>query len=461
MAFHATRTLRTAILATLVLLGTGCTDLELGLNDLFAEPGATSDSEGAGTEQTPPDDTDVTASDEEPNGGGETAADTGNDSDDADGSGSDQQDEGASDDAVPDAGIATDAGATSTGDGNVGAGETGSGAEGCQTDGTRVDSTGDVNGSGRYLLSGGDYGSLSIPSGATVKPYDCAKVTINGTVRLGDGATLAGVVVSSDASWVLKIGGKNITVRNNTIRGGSIEAVRIHDNARNVKLVGNDIDGGRNNHVVKVKSESSGANPDAIVIRNNRFSKTHYGGSSEDLLQLEGHNYVEITENTFANNPRGEDGVDVKQGTQGMLVERNRFEGGNINAECLLVQGSTADNVVQDNVFEDCKGVSLGAHPEAQQSPWWRFEDNQLRGSMLRIRRSVNAEIVGVDMVGGTLKLGLTSRDDTPRNLKIRDSRFSDVQIDNNLEYSYECANNVMVNTLLNGLRCSGTSTAG
>ena len=249
-------------------------------------------------------------------------------------------------------------------------------------------------------------------------------------------------------------------MRHNTVRGGSIEAVRIHDNARNVKLVGNNIDGGRNNHTVKVKSESSGANPDGIVIRGNRFSKTYYSGSSEDLLQLEGHNYVEITNNTFADNPRGEDGVDVKQGTRGMLMERNRFEGGNINAECLLVQGSEADNVVQDNVFDDCKGVSLGAHPEAQQSPWWRFEGNQLRDSMLRIRRSVNAEIVGVDMVGGTLKLGLTSRDDTPRNLKIRNSRFADVEIDNNLEYGYECADNVMLNTSLDGLQCSETSTA-
>ena len=345
-------------------------------------------------------------------------------------------------------------------DGAYGAGETGPSAEECSTNGTRINSAGAIRSSGTFLLEGGSYGSLSVPSGATVKPYNCQNVAVDGSVRLGDGATLAGVTVQSDSDWVIKIGGQDITVRNSTVKGGTIEAIRIYDNARNIKLIGNNLDGGRENHVVKVKAQSSSANPDNILIHNNRFTKTYYGGSSEDLLQLEGHDHVVVSNNTFSDNPRGEDGFDVKQGIDGMLVEHNRFEGNNINAECLLVQGSYAKNIVSDNMFTNCKGVSLGAHPEAKSSPWWRFDGNKLRNSMLRMRRSENAEIVNTEMASGTLKLGITSQDDIPRNLKITGNTFSGVKVENRLKYSYTCANNVMHNMAGESLKCSGTTTS-
>jgi hypothetical protein len=274
-----------------------------------------------------------------------------------------------------------------------GASGTGRRAEACTTTGTRVSNPAAFRSGGTYLLEAGTYDDLRIPSGATVKPFDCADVTVRGTVSLADGATVAGMRITSDAGWVMRISGRDITVRHNVIRGGGIEAVRIYDDAANVRLVGNRLDGGRNNHVVKVKSERSGHNPADIVIRNNRFTKTYYSSGSEDLLQLEGHRNVRIINNTFSNNPRGEDGVDVKQGTQGMVMRRNRFLGGNINGECLLVQGSYADNIVKRNHFEDCKAISLGAHPEARSRPWWRFAGNRLEDSSLRLRRSEDAVV--------------------------------------------------------------------
>jgi Right handed beta helix region len=345
--------------------------------------------------------------------------------------------------------------AAPTRDGKYGAGKTGPAAESCATDGTRVRSAGAIRGDGTYLLEGGTYGGLRVPGGATVKPFDCEKVTIRGTVSLGNGATLAGVTVTSDAGWVVNIGGRNITLRHNAISGGSTETVRIRDNATDVRLEGNTLDGGRNNHVVKVKSESSGRHPADIVIHNNRFTKTHYSSSSEDLLQLEGHRNVTVTNNTFADNPRGEDGVDVKQGTQGMVMRRNHFIGGNINSECLLVQGSYAKNIVENNHFENCNAISLGAHPEARLRPWWRFAGNLVENSELRLRRSENAVVVNNVMVGGVLKLGIASSDDVPRNPTVSGNTFRNVSIANRVAGDITCADNAMTKVSGDKLRCS------
>lgn len=374
--------------------------------------------------------------------------------DDADNAGA-GQDGGGADDAGPQEPAGGEPAAQPAGDGKYGAGRTGPAAESCATDGTRVSSASQIDGGGTFLLEGGTYGSLRVPSGATVKPFDCEKVAIRGTVSLGNGATLAGVTVTSDAGWVVNIGGRNITLRHNAISGGSTETVRIRDNATDVRLEGNTLDGGRNNHVVKVKSESSGRHPADIVIHNNRFTKMHYSSSSEDLLQLEGHRNVTITNNTFSNNPRGEDGVDVKQGTQGMVMRRNHFIGGNINSECLLVQGGYARNIVENNHFEDCNAISLGAHPEARLDPWWRFAGNLVENSELRLRRSENAEVVNNVMVGGVLKLGIAGGDDVPRNPTISGNKLTDVSIANRVAGDLTCADNAMSRVSGDRLRCS------
>jgi hypothetical protein len=350
------------------------------------------------------------------------------------------------------AGGSTDSPPSSVSTGSYGAGKTGPSAEACDTTGTRVSSIAAIRGSGTFLLAGGSYGALSVPEGGTVKPYNCEQVTINGTVSLGNGATLAGLTVKSDARWVIRIGGRDITVRNSTINGGSIEAIRVFDNASNVDLVGNNIDGGRYNHTVKVIAESGSAHPTDIRIHNNRFTKRYYGTAGEDLLQLEGHKDVVVTNNTFENNPSGEDGLDVKQGTEGILVEHNEFNGSTIQHECLMVAGGYARNIIRDNQFSDCKAISLGAGYDTW--PWWRFEANHLRDSQLRLRQSRDAEVIGNDMVGGQLTLGIPTENDNPRNLTLIDNRFSGVWIDNNLIYGYTCANNVLDDVSGSSLDC-------
>ena len=247
----------------------------------------------------------------------------------------------------------------------------------------------------------------------------------------------------SDSNWVIRIGGRDITVRNSTVNGGSIEAIRIFDNADNVRLTGNNLDGGRNNHTVKVISENRSGHPSRITIDHNRFSKQYYGTSSEDLLQLEGHHDVAVTNNTFEGNPQGEDGLDVKQGTQGIRVEGNEFRGSTIKDECLMVAGGYAENIIRDNRFSDCAAVSLGAGYDTW--PWWRFEGNQLTDSQLRIRQSQDAEVIDNDMTGGQLTLGIPREGDNPKGLTLTNNTLVDVRIENGLRYAYSsCSGNVL-----------------
>ena len=339
-----------------------------------------------------------------------------------------------------------------------GAGRTGPRAEACETAGTPVEAASEIVGAGTFLLRGGTYGSVTVPAGAIVKPYDCEPVTIAGSVELGDGATLAGVTVTSDEAWVLEIDGSDITVRHNTITGGTTEAVRIHGDARDVTLVGNRLDGGRDHHVVKVSGEE-GARPDDILIHANRLTRQHYDTPGEDLLQLEGHVHVTITHNTFAQNPRGEDGIDVKQGTDGALVASNRFVGTAIREECLLVQGGRARTIVRDNLFATCEGVSIGASPEEGRRPWWRFARNVLRDSTLFLRQSAHAEVLRNTMTGGVLKLGVEGGGDTPHRPRVFGNTFRRVTVENRLRPGdYQCGDNTFVEPRGDALRCGAGS---
>lgn len=447
---HRLRTARwLSLLATVVLLSSACD----GVLDVNGPPAAqdaaaqgrddaASDGVGQGTDAAPPA---QTSSQPAPAGDDADTAAAPADPEPADPAPADPE-------PADEPGPAEPQATAAAGSGAYGAGATGPGAEQCETAGTRVSSTGQIRGNGVFLLAGGTYGSTSVPAGATVKPYDCQKVTINGTVSLGDGATLAGVTARTDSNWVIRIGGRGITVRNSTINGGSIEAVRIFNNADDVRLTGNNLDGGRNNHTVKVIAEDGAGHPSRIRIDHNLFTKQYYGTASEDLLQLEGHHDVTVTNNTFENNPRGEDGLDVKQGTDGIVVERNDFRGGNIKDECLMVGGGYAHNMVRDNRFSGCNAISLGAGYDTW--PWWRFEGNHLTDSQLRLRQSQDAEVVGNDMVGGLLTLGIPAENDNPKDLEISGNTFVDVQINNRLRYSYSCSANVLEDVSGSTLSC-------
>ena len=221
-------------------------------------------------------------------------------------------------------------------------------------------------------------------------------------------------------------------------------------------LDGLDVDGGRDNHVLKVRS--NGGSPDAITISNSRFSKTFFSTSSEDLIQLEGHGNVVITRSTFSANTQGEDGIDVKTGA-GVTIVGNYFDGQSLNAECLLVQGDRATNVVEGNFFDNGCTVSLGAHPEAQLSPWWRFANNWLYNTELRLRRSVDAMVVHNTVVGGRLTLGTSTSGDQPRNAVIANNIFQGSSFSDKATsagFSYTCTTNIFTGTS-GSMSCSGT----
>jgi hypothetical protein len=107
------------------------------------------------------------------------------------------------------------------------------------------------------LRAGTTYGNLNIPAGVTVKPYDCEPVTAS-SFDLQNGSTIAGFTVSStSAQWLDRIDGRttaitDVEIRNMTLRGGTTEAIRIEDDVDGVLITGSDIDGGQNNHAIKV-----------------------------------------------------------------------------------------------------------------------------------------------------------------------------------------------------------------
>jgi hypothetical protein len=358
-----------------------------------------------------------------------------------------------------------------------GAGGVGESEEPCTTTGTRatpddVDERLDAAGPGNtVLLTEGTYEGLDVPAGragarVTVKPYDCEAVVVEGPVTVHSYTTVAGMRLEApDDSWVLAIGSRGeeplrqVTVRHNTVRGGTIEAVRIHDHVTDVAVLGNDLDGGRDHHVLKVVSEEGEYHPDRVTVAGNVFHKDDAPDDTEDLLQAEGHARLTVTRNTFDRNP-GEDAVDVKTGTVGVRLTRNYFAGPRIDDECVLVQGSGGRNVVARNYLDTGCSLSVGAHLSDSAAV---LRENRLVDGLLRLRRSSGVEVVGNVMEGGTLKLGMEDDDDQPRDAVLTRNVLAGTQtLDRatpaGLEYT--CTDNVLHDTRGDRLRCTGTDTS-
>jgi hypothetical protein len=358
-----------------------------------------------------------------------------------------------------------------------GAGDVGASAEPCTTDGARAtpddvdDRLAAAAPGDTVLLTEGTYDGLDVPAGrtgarVTVKPYDCAPVVVDGPVRLSSYTTVAGMRLEApDDEWVLLIGSRGedpreqVTVRHNTVRGGTIEAVRIHDNVSDVDVRGNDLDGGRDNHVLKVVSETGEYHPDRVTVASNLLHKDDAPDDTEDLLQAEGHARLTVTRNTFGRNP-GEDAVDVKTGTVGVTLTRNYFAGPRIAGECVLVQGSGGRNVVARNYLDTGCSLSVGAHLSDSAAV---LRENRLVNGLLRLRRSSGVEVLGNVMEGGTLKLGVEDDDDQPRDAVLTGNVLLGTQtLDRTTPagLDYTCTGNVLHDTRGDRLRCTGTDTS-
>ena len=364
---------------------------------------------------------------------------------------------------------------------SYGAGAVGPSVEECETEGTVVDPKeypfgvvwpmylvraappGSV-----FLLRGGVYyGGLKIPPGikghpTVVKPYNCESVKILGKVEVDSWTVVAGLYIESSDDYAVLANGNStkpitdVVIRNNRIRGGQTEAIRVARNVHRMDIIGNDLDGGVKRHVLKVHWEGSAWRPSEINIVNNVFHKDETG-TGTDLIQLEGHQTVRIENNTFRDGG-SENGIDVKSAGLGggVAIVRNYFDGANIQAACLLIQGDFALNYISDNYFDNGCKVSLGAHPEQQLSPWWRFEGNTIIEGTLQLRRSFDAEILNNTMEGGTLKLGLRE-DDHPRNAVIKFNTFVGVELIDRVGAAgdfYACTANILSNVTGNWNGC-------
>jgi hypothetical protein len=268
-------------------------------------------------------------------------------------------------------------------------------------------------------LRGGTYnpsGNLDIPAGMASQPITIANyggepARITGPVVFGKGHVLMeGLTLDAaeESGWTILIESRssaarsNIELKNLDVLGGRIEAIRLRGNVRNVTIRNSLLDGGRDNHVVKLICDNpgrcgAGRTPEDIVVTNNHFSKVRAAffprpghdeaeGGSGDLIQLEGAGNVTITRNLFESSDY-EDCVDVKrQGRAGssLVISRNvidsRGASGCRGEGILVIQGELAGTTtIEGNRFVGGHNLIRATHSGT------RMINNVLDGAALTV----------------------------------------------------------------------------
>jgi hypothetical protein len=189
------------------------------------------------------------------------------------------------------------------------------------------------------LLSGGTYswsGTLSVPAGVTVKPYDCQDARLIGTssqegvgvaVTAASGAVVAGLHIESDShEKLIELKGSILDVmfRNNRLHGGRNDAIVLQGPLRNVALTGNDINSGpaqpggitssSGGHVIYIKEDGSGNVPDGVSIVANRIRGSYFGDllAGDDTIAVQGGKGIVIEGNWFTESYNIENVIDLK-----------------------------------------------------------------------------------------------------------------------------------------------------
>lgn len=334
------------------------------------------------------------------------------------------------------------------------------------------------------LLRAGTYAGFTIPAGTsgnpiTVKRYADEAVVINSQFTMNSWTVLAGVKAeSTSAQWLTRIGSTtstavtNATLRNSTIRGGTTEAIRVRQNANNITLSGLDIEGGLTGHALKFHYESSAFNPSGTV-SNVRLRKRNIatGGifdyvTTEDLIQIEGHNFVTLDRITFGimqASTSAEDGMDVKTGlgtSPGFLLTRALFEGP-FGGEAMIIQSDNDLNTVRDSkIISD--SLSVGASGTGD--PTATLERLLFTGSgnMIQLRKSGDVpprahgvRVIDTTMQGGTFKLGTTTGGDQPHNAEFTGLNLTGTNIIINAGSTYTCTNSTLNGTTGDTLTCT------
>jgi hypothetical protein len=363
------------------------------------------------------------------------------------------------------------------------------------------------------LLRGGIYQAtekLTIPAGqpgqpVTVKPYDCEAVTLRGSFTPLSHTILAGLriegagLAEDDLKYVLRIDGKrgvlrNLIIRNNTIVGGELDAIRLHDDVVGVEFSGNHIDGGKSGHnlfvTTEVKPIDPAKSPDAILITNNRLTKRYFQTPAEDMFQVRDARHITFTRNSCEQGVNMEQCVDIKSVTAPLVIRYNRFDGTTLHQDgagedgssgCMVIHefdGHPENHLIEANYFRNCRDTVIRFASEggdANSSGTVRYNvfvnPDSTDDDGLLIWRAENVVFAHNTMIRGTLKLG---RGDglsktppvTPKNTVLSSNIFYESRIDDNTQapdFTYRCTHNLFFNLAQHGnndLNCSQTITA-
>ena len=351
-----------------------------------------------------------------------------------------------------------------------------------------------------FLFHAGVYQAhdkLWLPAGApdqpiTLKPYNCEAVTLYASLRPLSHTLIAGLTIEatdlSDADYVIRIDSEykgkywgNITqvlLRNNRIRGGSIDALRISDDATHITITGNHIDGGATGHNIFVTSEKLLQRPDQIVITNNKLTKLLFDTPAEDMLQVRDVGYVEFTYNTCTDGLHMEQCVDIKTTTQPILIAHNFFDGEHLHQKgtgedgadgCMVIHESdtVADQqVIEYNYFRRCKraairfasGTGTGLISSGRVRYNLFFQTSYQEGE-IPVVKAENLEFLNNTVICGRFKLGNGDQTRLPVNTLIQNNIFYKSQIEDNTllpTAPYTCTHNLLFATLDSGFAVSG-----
>lgn len=335
----------------------------------------------------------------------------------------------------------------------------------------------------QFLLHGGLYQAtdkLWLKAGTSnapivIKPYNCEAVTIQGSLRPNSYNTIAGIRIEAlgieDTKWAIRFDGKNAAaitnsiLRNNTILGGTVDAIRLSGDVHNIWIGGNHIDGGESGHDIFVTAETSGLLPSAITITQNRLTKAYFDHVSEDMIQVRDSGSVTITENSCTNGLNMEQCIDIKSTTAPLLIAHNLFDGDtlhllgkgeDLSGGCMVIHesdGHPEQHLIEHNLFRYCKGTAIrfatGLRDE-QSSALLRYNlflQSTITNGAILVEEATDLHFISNSMILGALKLGNSSQTRLPENTIVQNNIFYQTAIEDNLLSSvatYHCAYNLL-----------------
>jgi hypothetical protein len=263
---------------------------------------------------------------------------------------------------------------------------------------------------------------------------------------------------------------RNLVIRNNTIVGGEVDAIRINDDVVGVELSGNNIDGGKGGHDVFVTTEVTpidpAKSPDNILLINNRLTKRYFSTPAEDMFQVRDARRVTFTRNSCENGLNMEQCVDIKSVTAPLVIQYNRFDGITLHqtgsgedgsSGCMVIHemdGHPENHRIEYNYFRNCRTTVIRFASEggsANSSGTLRYNvfvnPDSTDADGLLIWRAENVVFDHNTMIRGTLKLG---RGDglsknppvTPKNTVLKNNIFYQSRLDDNTlapNFTYAC----------------------